>query len=261
MPRFAANVSTMFGELDFLDRFAAAAKAGFRAVEMQEPYDFPADQVRARLDEHDLEIVLTNVPSGNKAAGDGGLAAMPGRERDFAVTMETALAYAAVTGCPRLHVMSGVKPQGSVINDCEEVLIANLAMAARMAAGQGVMLLIEPINTLDVPGYVMSRQSQARRIVEAVDADNVRIQFDFYHCQIMEGDLTRNFERQLPLIGHVQISDNPGRHEPGTGEISYGHIFEVIDASSYDGWVGAEYRPKGDTLAGLGWFKATGVTA
>jgi hydroxypyruvate isomerase len=130
-----------------------------------------------------------------------------------------------------------------------------------MAAGQGVMLLIEPINTLDVPGYVMSRQSQARRIVEAVDADNVRIQFDFYHCQIMEGDLTRNFERQLPLIGHVQISDNPGRHEPGTGEINYDHIFEVIDASAYDGWVGAEYRPKGDTVAGLGWLKATGVTA
>ncbi|MBN33805.1 MAG: hydroxypyruvate isomerase [Rhodospirillaceae bacterium] len=256
MPRFAANLSTMFGELPFLDRFAAAAAAGFKAVEVQEPYEHPADQVKAALDAAGPEMVLTNVPGGNAAAGDSGLAALPGRERDFAVTMETALAYAAVTGSPRLHVMSGNLPSGASINDCEEVLVSNLRMCARQAAAQGVMLLIEPINTQDSPGYIMSRQSQARRIVEAVAEDNVRIQFDFYHCQIMEGNLVRHFTEQLPLIGHIQISDNPGRHEPGTGEINYPFIFDAIDASGYDGWVGAEYRPKGETVEGLGWFEA-----
>jgi len=257
MPRFAANLSTMFGELPFLERFAAARAAGFAAVEMQEPYDTPADRVKAALDAEGLEIVLTNVPGGNKAAGDSGLAALPGRERDFAVTMETALAYAAVTGCPRLHVMSGNLPGGASINDCEDVLVSNLKMCARQAAAQGVTLLIEPINTRDAPAYILNRQSQARRIVEAVAEPNVRIQFDFYHCQIMEGDLTGHFTDQLPLIGHVQVSDNPGRHEPGTGEINYPYIFKLIDQSGYDGWVGAEYRPKGETVKGLGWFEAT----
>jgi len=256
MPRFSANISTMFGELPFLERFAAVRAAGFDAVEMQEPYDFLAEQVKAAIDAAGLELVLTNVPGGNKEAGDSGLAALLGRERDFAVSMETALAYAAVTGSPRLHVMSGNLPAGSNINDCEEILVSNLKMCARPAAAQGVTLLIEPINTQDAPGYIMSRQSQARRIVEAVAEDNVRIQFDFYHCQIMEGNLVHHFTEQLPLIGHVQISDNPGRHEPGTGEINYPFIFEMIDASGYDGWVGAEYRPKGETIEGLGWFEA-----
>ena len=249
MPRFAANLSTMFTEVPLRERFEVAARAGFEAVEVQEPYEVPAEFVKATLDHTDLELVLINVPG-----GDTGLAALPGSEDAFVASLGTAFDYATITGATRLHVMSGIRPPDIALEACEEVLTRNLKQASVQAASLGITLLIEPINVRDVPGYILSRQEQARRIVDAVDRENVRIQFDFYHCQVTHGDLTRHFTEQLPLIEHVQISDSPGRHEPGTGEINYSYIFELIDRSGYDGWVGAEYGPAGNTLDSLDWF-------
>ncbi len=249
MPRFAANLSTMFTELPLVERFDAARRAGFRAVEIQDPEGTPAASMKAALDRSGLELVLVNVPG-----GEAGLAALPGSEDDFRGALGEALDHAAVTGAGHLHVMSGIRPAGTALEACEEVLMRNLEEASGMAAGSGLTLLVEPINERDVPGYILSRQEQARRIVEAVARENVRIQFDFYHCQVAQGDLTRHFTEQLPLIAHLQVSDNPGRHEPGSGEINYAHVFELIDRSGYDGWVGAEYSPAGGTVEGLAWF-------
>lgn len=257
MPRFAASLSMMFGEMAMGERFAAAAGAGFRGAEIQAPYDHDGAELRTLADGAGLEVVLINLPAGNAAAGDRGLAGLPGRERDFEVAVEQGLAMARTLGCPRVHAMAGVRPQGATVNDCELVMIDNLKRACR--AAPDITFLVEPINQRDMPGYLVTRQSQARRIVEAVGADNCRIQFDFYHCQNTEGDLARHFEAQRPLIGHIQIADNPGRHEPGTGEIGWPFLFDLIDGSGWDGWVGCEYKPAGDTLAGLGWASGHGI--
>ena len=199
-----------------------------------------------------LELVLANAPGGE----DGnGLAALPGREGAFEAAMETALAWAAAAGAPRLHVMAGLRPAGASREACEAVLIANLRRAAPAAARHGVTLLVEAINGRDLPGYVVDRQQRARRVVEAVGRDNVAIQFDFYHCRVMGDDLARRFGELLGLIGHVQVSDHPGRHEPGSGEIAWAALFDAIDRAGYKGWVGAEYRPAGTTWEGLGWFQ------
>ena len=249
MPRFAANLSTMFTEVPLRERFALAADAGFEAVEIQEPYDLPAETVAGALKESALDLVLVNAPG-----GEAGLAGIPGAESEFGDCLKVALDYAAVTGTGLVHVLSGILPSATALEACEEVLVNNLRQASVEASILGITLLIEPINERDVPGYILTRQNQARRVVEAVDQENVRIQFDFYHCQVSEGDLSRHFTEQLPLIGHVQISDNPGRHEPGTGEISHDWIFGLIDRSGYRGWVGAEYTPAGITQEGLGWY-------
>ena len=238
MPRFAANLSTMFTELPLRQRFSLAAEAGFEAVEIQEPYELPAATVAELLEEWGLELVLLNVPG-----GEAGLAGVPGAEGEFGDCLQVALDYAVVTGTRLVHVLSGVLPPGTDRNSCEEVLVSNLRLASSEASSRGMTLLIEPINGRDVPGYVLTRQDQARRVIEAVDRANVRLQFDFYHCQVSEGDISRHFTEQLPLIGHVQVSDNPGRHEPGTGEINHAWIFDLIDRSGYRGWVGAEYTP------------------
>lgn len=249
MPRFAANLSTMFTEVPLRERFALAADAGFEAVEIQEPDDLPAETVAGALKECGLDLVLVNAPG-----GEAGLAAIPGSEAEFGDGLMVALEYAAVTGTRLVHLLSGVLPPATALETCEEVLVKNLRRASAEASSLGITLLIERINERDVPGYVLTRQDQARRVVKAVDRANVRIQFDFYHCQVCEGDLSRHFTEQLPLIGHVQVSDNPGRHEPGTGEINHDWIFDLVDRSGYRGWVGAEYTPAGTTQEGLGWF-------
>ena len=257
MPRFAASLSMMFAEVPMAERFAAAAAAGFRGVEIQAPYEHEAGLLRGLADAAGLEVVLINLPAGDGAAGERGLAGLPGREAAFEAAVEQGLAWARRLGCPRVHAMAGVRPESATVNDCELVMIGNLRRAC--AAAPDITFLVEPINRRDMPGYLVNRQSQARRIVEAVGAQNCRIQFDFYHCQNMEGDLARHFEAQRPLIGHIQIADNPGRHEPGSGEIGWPFLFDLIDASGWDGWVGCEYKPAGETRAGLGWASAYGI--
>lgn len=249
MPRFAANLSTMFTEVPLRERFALAADAGFEAVEIQEPYDLPAETVASALKECGLDLVLVNTPG-----GEAGLAGIPGAESEFDDCLKVALDYATVTGTGLVHVLSGILPPGTSLEACHEVLVDNLRRASAEASSLGITLLVEPINGHDVPGYILTRQDQARCVVKAVDRANVKIQFDFYHCQVSEGDISRHFTEQLPLIGHVQVSDNPGRHEPGTGEIDHDWIFGLIDRSEYRGWVGAEYTPAATTHEGLGWF-------
>lgn len=255
MPNFAANLSMMFNEVEFLDRFKAAADQGFKGVEFLFPYDFEAAELKARLEDNGLTQALFNLPPGDWAAGERGFAAIPGRQADFEAALEKALSYAETIGNELLHCMSGMVPDGVDRDACTDTLIANLKKAAPIAASAGKTLIIEPINTRDMPGYFLNYQGQAREILEAVDEPNVRLQFDFYHVQIMEGSLAVRFEEHLDLIRHVQIAGVPGRFEPNVGEINYPFLFDRMDELGYTGWVGCEYKPKGDTVDGLGWFK------
>jgi len=261
MPRFAANLSLMYGEHALLDRFAAAAQDGFNAVEMQFPYPVEASALRQRLDEHGLRQVLINAPPGNLQAGERGLACLPGREDDFRRSFEEqALPYAQALGCPRVHVMAGLVPTGGHRADLRDTYLANLAWAARQAASAGIAVLIEPLNPRDMPDYFLRHQAEAHAIVAELGLPNLKVQLDLYHCQIVEGDLTMRLRGWLsdPVqharIGHLQIAGVPDRGEPDEGELNYPHLFAVIDALGYDGFVGAEYRPRGATSAGLGWF-------
>lgn len=253
MPRFAANLSLLFTELAFLDRFGAAARAGFQAVEFLFPYDFAPADIRARLDAHGLTAVLHNLPAGDWAAGERGIACHPGRQSAFRAGVEQGVAYACALGVPQLHCLSGVLPKDVDPHEARAVLIDNLRFAAARCAEAGLRLLIEPINTFDFPGYVLSRPDQALELMDTVGADNLMLQFDVYHVQRMQGELAATLERCLPRIAHIQIADNPGRHEPGSGEIHFPYLFALLDRLGYAGWVGCEYRPKGSTLAGLGW--------
>lgn len=261
MPRFAANLSMLFTELPFLDRFEAAARCGFRGVECLFPYEHSATEIARRLHENGLELVLFNLPPGNWAAGERGLAALPGREREFEAALVRALDYAATLGCRRLHAMAGVVPRGESTVSCEAVYLANLERAAERAAAVGVEILIEPLNERDVPGYLLHRQAQARGYREMLGRENLKVQMDLYHCQIVEGDLTTRLRAQLPHIGHVQIAGVPERHEPDTGEVAYPYLFDLLDALDYRGWVGCEYRPRADTWSGLRWAKVWGIAA
>jgi hydroxypyruvate isomerase len=258
MPRFAANLSFLYTEVPFLDRFAAAAHDGFRGVEFGFGYDFAAKEIAARLKAHGLEQVLINAPPGDLAAGDRGLAALPGREHEFAASVVTALAYAQTLGCPRVHIMAGVLPKAA---DGEQrvrhrsTFVRNLRFAAREAQGLGVTLTIEPINPRDVPGYFLTTQADAHAIREEAGVSNLKVQMDLYHAQIVEGDLSEKLKRWLPQIGHIQIAGVPGRHEPDVGEINYRYLFALLDELGYAGWVGCEYRPRAGTSAGLGWRK------
>lgn len=254
MPRFAANLTMMFHEVPFLERFERARAAGFTAVEFLFPYAFEPAAIRRMLDEAALQCVLFNTPPGDWDRGERGLAALPGREQEFRAALQRALEYAGELDCPRIHVMAGVVPEGADREACTRTFVENLKWAAEKAAPLGVTLTVEPINTRDIPGYFLNTQEQAREILERVGADNVRLQFDFYHCQMMQGDLTRRFTEALPLVAHVQIANVPGRHEPDFGEIDYRWIFAKLDELGYTGWVGCEYRPRGETEAGLGWF-------
>ena len=253
MPRFAANLSMMFNEVPFLDRFAAAAAAGFEGVEFLFPYDHPAAAIRARLDDAGLSLALFNMPPGDWAAGERGMAGLPGREAEFRDGVRRAVDYALALGCPLLHCMAGVTPAGAVPGANFAAYVANVAWAAERTAAAGLLTVLEPINHRDMHGYVLNTTGQAAGVINALGRDRVGLQFDLYHCQVTEGDLTRRMEALLPLIAHVQIADVPGRHEPGTGEVNWKHILQRMDNLGYAGWVGCEYRPLGDTVAGLGW--------
>ena len=258
MPRFSANLSFLFTELPFLDRFAAAATAGFRAVEFAFAYETPPREIAARVEDNGLALVLINTPPGNYAAGERGLAALPGREGEFGASLATALSYARELSCPRIHVMAGALPETADLQEralARATYLHNLRVAAREAEGEGIELTIEPINPRDIPGYFLNTQTEAHAIREEVGAANLKVQMDFYHAQIVEGDLSEKVKRWLPHIGHIQIAGVPGRHEPDTGEIHYPHLFALLDELGYSGWVGCEYKPRNGTLAGLGWMK------
>jgi hydroxypyruvate isomerase len=259
MPRFAANLSMLYPEFEFLDRFAACARDGFKAVEFLFPYDFPAATLKQRLDDNGLQQVLFNTVPGDFAAGDRGLACLPGRQADFLAGVDRAIEYAGVLGCPRVHAMAGLAPAGSDRERLRDVYLANLAEAARRCRAGGLDLLIEPINTRDIPGYFLNTQADAQRIVEQVGAANLKVQMDLYHCQIVEGDLAMRIRQWLPGVGHIQIAGVPERHEPDVGEINYPYLFALLDELGYDGWIGCEYRPAGGskpgaTSAGLRWL-------
>jgi len=254
MPRFAANLSMLFGEVPFLDRFEAAARAGFRAVECQFPYPFPKEAIAERQRRHGLELVLHNLPAGDWEKGERGLACLPEREREFEEGVALGIEYARALGCARLNCLAGVAPPGVEPGRLRATLVENLRRAAARLADAGLDLLVEPLNTRDVPGFLLCRTEQALSVLDEVAAPNLRLQFDAYHMQVMEGDLANTLQRHLARIGHVQIADNPGRHEPGTGEIHYPFLFAHLDRIGYRGWVGCEYRPEATTEAGLGWL-------
>ena len=257
MPRFAANLSFLYGEHAFVDRFAAAARDGFRAVEFAFGYDFDRRDLATRLTDHGLQQVLINAPPGDLQAGERGLAGLPGREADFRrALLELALPYAQALRCPRIHVMAGVLPAGAERAAHRATFVANLAWAAAQAASAGIELLIEPINTRDVPGYLLNRQDEAHAIVAEVGAPNLKVQMDLYHCQIVEGDVAMKLRQYLPTgrVGHLQIAGVPERHEPDRGELHHPYLFALIDELGYNGHVGCEYRPAAGTSAGLGWM-------
>ncbi|MCX7143517.1 MAG: hydroxypyruvate isomerase family protein [Proteobacteria bacterium] len=255
MPKFAANLSMMYQEHPFLERFGAAAKDGFKGVEFLFPYEHPAAEIRARLDAHGLTQALFNGPPGNWTAGERGLASLPGREDEFRRGVATALDYARVLGNDRLHLMAGlIKPDEDRALH-RATYVRNLEYAAKQAASAAVTIVIEPINTRDIPGFFLNRQDEAHTLCAEIGAPNLKVQMDFYHCQIVEGDLAMKLRKHIAGVGHVQIAGVPERNEPDTGEINYPYLFRLLDELGYAGWVGCEYRPKGGTSAGLGWLK------
>jgi 2-dehydrotetronate isomerase len=258
MPKFAANLSMMYTEHAFLDRFAAAAADGFRAVEFLFPYEHPAAELAARLADHGLQQVLFNAPPGDWIAGERGIASLAERRDEFRRgILEQALPYALALKCPRVHVMAGLMPAGSERPALRATYVANLAWAAQQAAAAGIELLIEPINRRDIPGYLLNRQDDAHEIVSEIGAPNLKVQMDLYHCQIVEGDLAMKLRKYLAAgrVGHLQIAGVPDRHEPDLGEVNYPYLFDLIDALGYDGHIGCEYRPRAGTSAGLGWLR------
>ncbi|WP_202731796.1 2-oxo-tetronate isomerase [Achromobacter xylosoxidans] len=258
MLKFAANLSMMYPEHAFLDRYAAAAADGFAGVECMFPYEAPAAFVRERMDDAGVSQVLFNAPPGVSARGERGLAALPDRQDEFRAGIERALGYATVLACSQVHVMAGVAPDGVARDAMLDCYRENLDWAARQARSAGVTLLIEPINTRDIPGYFLNRQDEAHQVVQAVNAPNLKVQMDLYHCQIVEGDVTAKLRQYLPTgrVGHLQIAGVPLRQEPDRGELDYGWIFSVLRELDYAGWIGCEYRPAAATSAGLRWLAA-----
>jgi hydroxypyruvate isomerase len=253
MPRFAANLTMMFTELAFLDRFEAAAKAGFKAVEFLFPYAFEAEEIKRKLDDNGLTLVLHNLPAGNWEAGERGIACHPDRVNEFRAGVGRAIAYAQALGVKQLNCLAGKAPAGVSEEVLRTTFVENLRYAANALGSAGLKLLIEPVNTFDIPGFYLNRTVQAASILVEVGADNAFIQYDIYHAQRMEGELAATVQKYLPRIGHIQLADNPGRNEPGTGEINYPFLFAHLDRIGYDGWIGCEYKPATSTEAGLGW--------
>jgi hydroxypyruvate isomerase len=262
MPKFSANLSMLFQEHDFLDRFDAAAAAGFAAVEYIGPYDHPPETVAARLQKNGLQQALFNMPLGSWAAGDRGIAIFADRVDEFRRGVDTAITYAKALGCPQVNCLAGIAPAGASREALEKVFVENLRYAADRLGQAGIRLVIEAINSkVDIPGFFLDNSRQAFAIIDRVGSKNLTFQYDIYHMQVMEGDLARTIEKNLGRIGHIQIADNPGRHEPGTGEINFPFLFDHLDRIGYAGWVGAEYRPAAGTMAGLGWFAGLGGAA
>ena len=261
MPKFAANLTMLFNEVDFLDRFAAAAKAGFRGVEYLFPYAFPKDVLAEQLAEHGLTQVLHNLPAGDWAKGERGVACIPGREGEFRDGVGLAISYAKALGCRQLNCLVGVAPKDVEAVVLRATLVSNLRYAARELESAGVRLLVEPVNTYDIPGFYLSRTDQALALLSEVGERNLWLQYDIYHMQRTEGELAATIAKHLDRIKHIQLADNPGRNEPGTGEINYDFLFGRIDQLGYDGWIGCEYKPKTTTLEGLGWLARAAVHA
>jgi hydroxypyruvate isomerase len=255
MPRFSANLSMLFLEHDFLDRFDAAARAGFKGVEYIGPYDHSPEVVAARLKKNGLSQVLFNLPAGDWTGGERGIAVLPDRVEEFRASVDTAITYAKALGCPQVNCLAGIAPAGLAYGQVEDIFVENLKFAAEKLEKAGIKLLIEAINTRDIPGFFLNTSKQALAIIDRVGSNNLHFQYDIYHMQIMEGDLARTIEANLGRIAHIQLADNPGRHEPGTGEINYPFLYEFIDRLGYTGWIGAEYKPSAGTEAGLGWFR------
>jgi hydroxypyruvate isomerase len=256
VPQFAANLTMMFNEVAFPQRFAAAAAAGFKAVEFLFPYDHSPQEVSSWLNENGLENVLFNLPPGDWAAGERGIAALPGREAEFQAGVERGIEYALALGTPRLHMMAGLVAAGADRRIHRECYLGNLRHAARAAAKHGISVLIEPINGRDMPGYFVHTQAEAHALREESGEPNVKVQMDFYHAQIVEGDLAHTFKKHFDGIGHVQIASVPSRNEPDDGEVNYPYLFRLLDELGYEGWIGCEYRPRGKTEDGLGWLAA-----
>lgn len=256
MPRFAANLTLLFNEVDFLDRFAQARDAGFEGVEYLFPYAWPKEELAARLRDNGLTQVLHNLPAGDWAKGERGIACIPGREAEFRQSVERAIDYAAALGCPQLNCLAGIAPRDADASRVHDTFVSNLRFAADKLKAAGIALLIEACNDKrDIPGFYLTRSAQALEIMDAVGSDNLFFQYDIYHMQVMEGDLAATIERNLPRIRHMQLADNPGRHEPGSGEINYPFLFDFIDRIGYSGWIGCEYKPAAGTREGLAWMQ------
>ena len=256
MTRLAANLTMMFNEVDFLDRFEAAAKAGFKGVEYLFPYDFSADELKARLDKFGLTQVLHNLPAGDWGAGERGIACHPDRVDEFKDGVAQAISYATTLGCSQVNCLIGIPPEGVDADTLQKTVVDNLTYAADKLKAAGITLLIEQINTRDIPGFYLSGTQQALDLIKATGSDNIKVQYDIYHMQIMEGDLAPTMEKHLASIQHIQLADNPGRGEPGTGEINYPFLFSFLDKIGYEGWIGCEYKPQTTTQDGLDWADA-----
>ena len=256
MPKFAANLTMLFNEVEFLDRFDEAARVGFRGVEYLLPYGFDKDQLADKLKTLRLTQVLHNLPAGDWDAGDRGNACQPARVGEFQEGVGKAIEYATALGCTRVNCMSGIAPTEVSVDTLRQTFVDNLRFAAAKLQAAGIRLLIVPINTYDMPGFYLSHSAQALEIMDEVGSDNLFLQYDVYHMQRMEGELAANLKTHLPRIGHIQIADNPGRHEPGTGEINYSFLFTHIDQIGYDGWIACEYKPAAAATAGLDWVTA-----
>jgi hydroxypyruvate isomerase len=256
VPKFAANLTMLFAEMPFLDRFAAAKAAGFSGVEYLFPYDFDKADLREQLGSQGLTQVLHNLPAGNWAAGERGIAILPDRVDEFRDGVSRAVDYAKALDCRQLNCLVGIAPDGADRFELNEVLVSNLRFAADVLARERIRLLIEPVNTMDIPGFFLNRTEQAIQIIADVQSSNLFVQYDIYHMQVMEGDIARSLQKHLTKIAHVQLADNPGRNEPGTGEINYPFLFRHLDAIGYRGWIGCEYKPRTSTVEGLGWHAA-----
>jgi len=261
VPKFAVNLTMLFNELPFLDRFAAAKAAGFSGVEFLFPYDFEKAVLREKLDRYGLSQVLHNLPAGNWAAGERGIAVLPDRVAEFRAGVERAIDYAKALDCRQLNCLVGITPAGVEPERVHRVLVDNLRFAADALAKHNIRLLIEPINTRDIPGFFLSRTQQAQDIIAEVGSDNLFIQYDIYHMQVMEGDLAPTIRKHLGRIAHIQLADNPGRHEPGTGEINFPYLFRYLDEIGYGGWIGCEYKPRTATEESLAWLDSRAAAA
>ncbi len=255
MPKLNANLTLMFNEVEFLERFGRAAQAGFKAVEFLFPYDYPAEQLAERLRTHNLRLVLHNLPAGNWAEGERGIAVLPDRIGEFRDGVGRAIEYAKALGCAQLNCLAGLTPPGVPAEKIRSTLVDNLRFAARALEKENIRLLVEPLNSQDIPGFYLVHSRDALSLFHEVDHPNVWLQYDIFHMQIMEGNLTRSIRDHGKRISHMQLADNPGRHEPGTGEINYPNLFRFIDESGYEGWIGCEYIPAGNTEEGLAWAK------